>query len=349
MVNHFEDQIHPIGTITLIHQKYASPKHMIMSDHGWKDCDGLYYNKRAYPLLFGAIGHRYTDVRFRNDEFQVPDLMSGKVELGAPVRLRPEQMPVHHHTINRLVNPSPHVHSWVPNYDAGLLNHNHGYFVGMDPSSKPIGHVSHFRQDDRGLVVNMKFDSSDYSKKIRELIDKDFTSKIVSAREMRASLGLQTDMDLFPDIATHGIKGMKWGVRSASSSITKENNMPTRTLKTPAENIERKDLTVALRLYGNARIQDELYDVIALVQSVGENESIYRASELKAEDVLGKNVRIHANDASGICSDFGPDDYSGKYNLVIAGKLEQLADGFIIVTDEDPEPLGEDTLRVVKD
>ena len=126
----------------------------------------------------------------------------------------------------------------------------------------------------------------------------------------------------------------------------------TRKLKTPTETIERKDLSVAMRLFGIANREDTLFDVVALVQSVSDNESIYRVSEIKSEKVelVGRNVRVHGTDAAGLCTDFTEDaNRYDVYNIVIAGKLVALSEGdYLIVADEETEPLGEDTLRVVR-
>lgn len=303
--------IFPIGSISFhIGDADWEIRPWIMTDHGWKLTNGLYYSRAVYPRLWDTLVDRR-----RGDEVQVPNLSNEGKPFG-------------------YAKSTPEFH------------HNHKF----DPSLV-VGRTTGWKQDARGVEFSFKLESSEYTKQIKKLADEMY-SPIVSAREIRGALGLgldpkddphATDMDLFPDIiAPRG--GPKFG-----SSNNKENNMPTRTLKTPDEIIERKELTVALRLFGQARIQDELYDVIALVQSIGENESIHRVSELKDIDVVGKNVRVYATDASGMCSDFSQDEYSGKYHLVIAGKLEQIVDGFVIVIDDEPEPLGEDALRVVSD
>lgn len=323
-----------------------------MTDLGWRNADGMFYNLLAFPVLFKTIGYTYG--RAGDGEFRVPNMMRGKVELGTPfVRLRSEQMPVHSHAPSRpnyLVNPSPHTHShsvWWDNYpkpdrfDAGLMNHNHGYFVGMDPSSKPIGHVTHFRQDDRGLVVNMKFDSSDYSKKIRELIDKDFTSKIVSASEMRNSFGLQSDADLFPDItAPRG--GLKFGTSS------KENNMTgTTRLKTPSKNIKRKDLNVAMQLLGVSD-QDELLDVIATVQELEDGQKIYRAYELQRAKLSDVTVKIDSEDVTGVLTDAQGNYIYDPVKLVVDGKMLNVP-GSALVIVTPASLVGEDSLLLTKD
>lgn len=334
MANTPVGNLHPIGTINIQQQKNKAPKSVIMTDHGWRPCDGEFYNRRVYPRLWDALPERR-----RGELVRVPHLSPDGKPYGSVVHLTPPQsFPPHMHTI---APPTEYDHlalnymEYTVSGPEGLTGQWHSHNPKFDRSLfKPIGRTTRVHRDEVGLQVDFKL--SDY-------FTAELKKAIVSTADVRRALGLETDMDLFPDItAPRG--GLKF-----DTSNNKENNMPTRTLKTPAENIERKDLTVALRLAGNARLQDELYDVIALVQEVGDNESVYRLSEIKAEDVLGKNVRLHGHDASGLCSDFNQDDYSGKYNIVIAGKLEQHSDVFLIVTDEDPEPLGNDTLALVKD
>lgn len=200
-----------------------------------------------------------------------------------------------------------------------------------------LGTVESTLSDDAGFQVRVELDN--------------IIKQIQKARDHTADLSAVLNAS-FANI--HGIKGMKWGESRTSTSTIKENNMSgTRILQTPSKNIKRKDLTVALRLI-DFRGVDDLYDVVALVQSVGENEKVFRTNELKAEDVVGKYIRVHGRDeATGGCSDFAKDepcDYTTR--VVLDGKLHAVTGGEYLIVSEikgPEEPLGEDALRLVRD
>lgn len=332
---------HPVGYISMHagdHDAYGVIRAWIMTDLGWRLADGSIYDRSTYPRLWDALPGRRT-----GDFVEVPDMRAGRVEL------QPHHMPSHTHT-HSIATPLSELRDNARFDPYFMQRQSSGYVVGMDPGGqfKPvsiykqqridrrdvIGHVESARTDDTGLHVRMRLDDH-------------FTELIKKSMVDTANLE-----SLFPEF--HGIKGMKWGERRTSTSTTKENNMSgTRTLQTPSKNIKRKDLTVALRLVGY-RAVDDLFDVVALVQSVGDNEKVFRANELKAKDVVGKYVRIHGRDeATGGCSDFVKDelrDYATR--IVLDGKLETInGDDYLIVSEiEAPapkEPLGNDTLRMV--
>ena len=304
----------------MVPSDYPPYKMKMVADRGCRfDLDGSFVDPELFPLLYRTIGFQYGR---QGKLFRLP-IISGKAALGlSPQVYTPPS--------------SPHTHT-VVGYDPGFNNYQH--FTVASNEQQAIGRVTRISEDDRGLHVNMKLDSSDFAEKLRKTLDK----KLISAFEARDYFGIQSDADLFPEItAPRG--GLKF------TTSTKEHSMATiQKLKTPSKNIKRKDLSVALRLSGIAAREDNLFDVIALVQSVGENEKIHRLSELKSKDVVGKNVRVNGTETNGVCSDFVEDDYNTFYRLVIAGKIERVeGDGFIIIS-EIPEPLGEDALRVVQD
>jgi hypothetical protein len=213
----------------------------------------------------------------------------------------------------------------------------------IPPHPHTIGRTTRVRRDDFGITADFK---------LNDFFTAELKKAMVNTDDLLLALGLDdpklkpfaTDMDLFPDITAP-----RGGIRWHNLPKSKENSMTAQKLKTPSKNIKRKDLSVAMRLNGTARQQDELYDIIALVQSVADNETIYCVSELKEGQLVGKNVRVHGIDASGVCSDFHVDEYSGKYNLVLAGKLEQLASSRFVIVSEIETSLGDDALKLVQD
>jgi len=316
--------IHPIGYISYHagdHDAYGVIHPWIMTDHGWRPANGLLYNRQNYPRLWATLPDRR-----RGDEVQVPDLMSGKVELGSTVRrLTPAEMPVHSHTINRFANPSPHVHS----YNVDAFRHNHGCFVGMDPGPKAIGKVTKMRRDDAGLSIDFKLDTNQFTDTIsylkndmKRLLDAEIAKTIIGPNHARSILGL--------------------------APITKENSMSgTTRLKTPSKNIKRKDLGVAMRLLGLSD-QDELLNAVALVQELKEGQKIYRAYELQKAKLSGVTIKIDSEDIAGVLTDAKGNYVYDTVQLVVDGKMLNVSGSeFVVVTPV--EPVGEDALRVVQD
>lgn len=313
------------------HDAYGVIYPWIMTDLGWRQANGHYYNRYAYPRLWAALPDRR-----RGDEVQVPDLMSRKVELGAPIRLRQEQMPVHHHSIagsrwgvNRFANPSPHVHS----FSVDALAPNNGYFVGVESGAtwtpRKIGKIEKVHSDARGLYVDMKLDAEQFTDTIsylkndmKRLLDAEISQAIIGPNYARAILGL--------------------------APITKENSMSgTTRLKTPSKNIKRKDLGVAMKLLGLSD-QDELLNAVAIVQELKEGQKIYRAYELQKAKLSGVTITIDSEDVAGVLTDASGNYIYDPVKLVVDGKMLNVpGSSFVVVTPA--EPLGEDTLRVVKD
>jgi hypothetical protein len=256
-------------------------------------------------------------------------------------------MPAHSH-FNFVPNPSTdHTHRIAPwhthnhHFDHTLLQTQMGYAVGMDPAGrlKPIGSASKAREDEHGLHVKFQLDTSDFERNLKKLLKDKMDGAILYG------VGEPNDMDLFPDITAP-----RGGLRFTTS---KESSMPKTKLKTPTENIERKDLVVALRLIGY-RDTDELMHAVALTQELEDNQAIYRAYELALDDVevVGSHVKVDGSKASGILSDVvssEPGYPTAKIRLVVAGKLIEV-DGltYVVVSNDTPQ-LGDDTLRVVQD
>lgn len=338
--------LHPIGYISLHagdHDAYGVIRPWIMTDHGWRLADGLWYNRGAYPRLWEALPDRR-----RGDEVQVPNLSNEGKPYGRVVQLAPAQMPAHTH--NTFANPSPHAHTIAPlhelrqnpRYDPYFMQrHSHGYVAAVDPASglfhpRPVGKIQRVDLDERGLNVQMRLD---------DWIAEEIKKATLSVDDLRTSLGLKglavkaagNQEDLFPDpMPLHvGVKGMRWGASRTSASAnvpstTKENNRMTVKLKTPSKNIKRKDLTAALQLLEMSG-RDELLNAVALVQELGDDQKILRAYQLKDADVIGDRIKVNGAKVSGVLSDVSGDYQYGDINLVVDGKMH-VVNGNIFVT-----------------
>lgn len=123
----------------------------------------------------------------------------------------------------------------------------------------------------------------------------------------------------------------------------------TTALKTPTEDIQRKDLTVAMELL-NTNDRDYLLHALALVQELKEGQAIYRASQLKDADVLGDTVQVVGTKISGVVTDIRRDDYGrGDWQLVVDGKLFDVPTSTTYVIVTPAPPVGNDTLQLVED
>ena len=279
--------------------------------------------------------------------------------MGDPaVKLRPEHMPAHSH--NTFPSPPNHVHSIAPWYshnpafDSSLLYQSYGVERGPDGLCRPvpIGKTQSVRQDERGLYVKMQLDSSEFSKSIKKMMEKKFIEEFDRAILYGDGGNLE---DIFPDVTSPIISANQ--MRSALGLMpiaNKENTMAgTTKLKTPTENLERKDLVVALRLTGRSSDQDDLFHALALVQELEDNQTLYKATELTNDDVdvIGDTIKIDGKKVTGVLSDVvstDPGYYHATIRLVVGGKLVEVPGNTYVTITEKPE-LGEDTLQVVRD
>ena len=193
----------------------------------------------------------------------------------------------------------------------------------------PIGKITKVREDDHGLSIDMKLDTHQFTDTIsylkndmKRLLDAEISQAIIGPNQVRSALGL--------------------------TPFTKENSMSgTTRLKTPSKNIKRKDLGVAIRLMGT-HDQDELLNAVALVQELEEGQKIFRAYELQKAKLSGVTIKIDSEDVAGALTDAKGSYIYDPVQLVVDGKMVTVnGSSFVIVTPA--EPLGEDTLRVVRD
>lgn len=309
--------IHPIGYISMHagdHDAFGVIRAWIMTDLGWRLADGKLYDRKTFPLLWGALPDRR-----RGELVEVPDLRAGKVEL------QPHQMPVHTHSIQ--TKSSPHTHD----FDVAALAPNNGYFVGMESGSwppRPIGKVQKVRENERGLYVNMQLNTEKYvdaisfiKRDMKRMLDDEISQAIVGPNRARAILGL-------------------------APITNKENHMPgTVKLKTPTKNIKRKDLTVAMRLLGLSD-QDDLLNAVAIVQELEEGEKLYRAYELQSEKLSAVNIRVVGRDIAGVLTDAQGVYSYDPVRLVVDGKMISVNGNDFVITSPAGE-IGKDTLRMV--
>lgn len=321
------DDLYPIGHISMHagdHDAHSVIYPWIMTDLGWRQANGNFYNRKVYPRLWAALPDRR-----RGDEVQVPDLMSRKVELGEPIQLRREQMPLHSHPIKRYIPPISHTHA--ADVNAGLVTS--GQLVGRHPADswtpRKIGKITRLNKDERGFYVDMTFDSDQFTDTIgsikndmKRLLDAEISRAIIDPNHARRIQGL--------------------------APITKENSMSgTTRLKTPSKNIKRKDLGVAMKLLGLSD-QDELFNTVALVQELKEGQKLYRAYELEKLDLSGVMITIDSEDVAGVLTDAKGGYIYDPVKLVVDGKMANVSGtAFVVVTP--PEPVGEDSLRLVTD
>jgi hypothetical protein len=297
----------PVGYLGVPSGRPGVTAIQIMTDHGPQDSDGRSFDPDTYPELFKALQYKYGR---DGDFFKIPDMR------------------------NRVPNPT-HTHTYVPttysdefgNVSMGLDVSKNGSDYAVIATRDPwtgltrvdpvppwssrrgdvIGNFEAVKESPSGLNVSIKFNNEAFTKAVEAC-----KGSLITADEALSILGSKTP-----------------------TTFTKENTAVTTRLKTPAKNIKRRDLTVAMRLMGYHN-QDDLYNAIAIVQETADNETIFRAQEYEKFPMVGKYVRVPGTDIAGMCSDVVRKPNSLDLDVVVAGKLHHLAhNAFIVVRNNE--------------
>lgn len=203
----------------------------------------------------------------------------------------------------------------LPPLAASNPQHTHNVFAQAESRIDRLSHThSHGMRFDSslfytGVVDTMKTD-------MRRMLDAEITRSLVGKKDtsLKNLVGIQHDGDIL------------------RLTPIKENSMPQSKLRTPSENIARKDLIVALAI-SDGRGEDEILHGVALVQDLDEGQSITRGWQVKEGDILNRHIQI-VDGPFGLVTDYKDRDFTRNDTdqLVVDGKLVSLSrQAYIII------------------